>query len=160
MSAAPYPPGFDAEMSLGEARELLRELVGHGCSCPCCTQFAKVYERKINSTMARTLITLFRAASPGTFVHTPSLPGDTHEASQLEWWKLIEEESVRRPDGGRAGWWCVTDLGVQFARREIALPKYARIYDHRCLGLTDEPVNIVDCLGQRFDYAELMGWTL
>src|SRR5262245_49532678 len=121
---------FDDAMTLGEARERLRELVREGgANCPCCTQFTKVYQRKINSTMARALITLYRAAPVGTFVHAPSLPGDTHEMSQLEWWKLIEEESVRRPDGGRAGWWCATYLGSQFVRRLILLPKYARVFD-------------------------------
>ena len=46
-------------MSLGDAREWLRERVEHGARCPCCTQFAKVYERKLNSRMARQLITFW-----------------------------------------------------------------------------------------------------
>jgi hypothetical protein len=151
------PSRFHDEMTLGEARVLLRELVEEGHACPCCTQFAKVYRRKINATMAATLLKLYRAAGGDTvFVHTPSLPGDTHEASQLEWWGLIEEEQRIRPDSGRAGWWRLTARGMSFALGGIDVPKYARIYDHRLLQLVGEPVSIHDCLGSRFNYAELM----
>lgn len=146
---------FTDEMTLGDARDTLRDLVDQGHPCPCCTQFAKVYRRKINATMARALISLWRT-SDHQFVHAPSLPGDTHEMSQLVWWGLIAEEAARREDGGRAGWWRVTDLGERFVLCQARVPKYARIYDGRCLGVHGDLVSIRDCLGDRFDYGELM----
>jgi len=152
MTGSPFRP----LMTLHEAQSVLRTLVDEGAACPCCTQFAKVYKRRINSTMARALISLYRQATPGEFVHAPSLPGDTHEMSQLVWWHLIDEESARRPDGGRAGWWAITPRGCAYVRRELTLPKHARIYDGRCLGLTGVPVKITDSLGAKFDYEELM----
>lgn len=147
---------FRDGMTLGEARALLRTLVDDGARCPCCTQFAKVYRRKINSTNARSLITLWRAGGADTFLHAPSLPGDTHEISQMEWWGLIEEEKVLRPDGGRAGWWKITPTGVAFVSDNLRLPKYALVYDGRCLGLRGDLTGIRDALGSRFDYRELM----
>jgi hypothetical protein len=36
------------------------------------------------------------------------------------------------------------------------VPTYAQIYDGRCLGYDGEPVSIVDALGKKFDYHELM----
>lgn len=140
---------------LHEVKAFLRENVDEGIHCPACTQMAKVYRRKINSTMARTLITLLRVAGR-EFAHGPSLPGDTHEISQLVWWGLVEEERVLRADGGRAGWWRLTDEGEDFARGRITLPKYARVYDHRCLSLVGDLVSIREALGSRFDYSELM----
>jgi hypothetical protein len=143
--------------TLGEAREALRGVVFEGAKCPCCTQFAKVYKRKINSTMARTLITLYRHGKAGEYLHAPSLPGDTHEVSQLVWWGLVEEERTRREDGGRAGWWRVTDLGRAFVLGALRLPKHALIYDSALLRLDNsEYASIEDALGSRFDLAELM----
>lgn len=141
--------------TLDDARGWLRERVDDGATCPCCGQFAKVYRRKINGTMARALITLYRHAGR-TYAHAPSLPGDTHEMSQLSWWGLVEDEGTLRDDGGRAGWWRVTDAGEAFVRDLSTVPKYARIYDHRCLNLVGDPVGIRDALGKRFRYDELM----
>lgn len=146
---------FSDAMPLGDARTQLRGLIEDGWTCPCCTQFAKVYRRKVNSTNARSLITLYRHG--GThFTHAPSLPGDTHEISQMAWWGLVEEEKVMRPDGGRAGWWRITPEGKDWVIGLSTIPKYARVYDHRCLGLTGDPVTIMDALGSKFRLDDLM----
>lgn len=150
---------FRDSMTLGEARDELRELVDEGAQCPCCTQRAKVYPRKIHATMAMSLVVLVRDSQPGEWVH---LPTKFHrraaaDVPKLAYWGLLEEEKVRRPDGGRAGYWRVTELGRAFATRQTNLPRIARVYDGRCLGLVDdEMVSIVDCLSDRFDYDELM----
>lgn len=141
---------------LGRAKEWLRERVDDGEYCPLCTQYAKVYRRKINSTMARALIALWRHDARPEFTHGPSLPGDTHELSQFAWWGLIEEEKVKRPDGGRAGFWRLTNEGEAFVRGQMTVQKYARIYDGRCLGLDGDPVSIQDALGNKFNYDDLM----
>lgn len=151
-----FSPPFSGDMALAEAQEKLRPLLDEGHKCPVCTQHAKIYRRKINSTMARTLITMFRNGAERSFVHTPSLPGDTHEASQLAWWGLAEEEKVRRPDGGRAGWWRLTEQGSAFVQGLVKVQKYAKIYDSRLLRLDGELVTIRDVLGSRFNYDELM----
>lgn len=147
---------FREEMTLQQARDLLRTLVEEGAKCPCCTQMAKVYRRKLNSSMARTLITMYRHGAEHRFVHSPSLPGDTHEASQLQWWGLVEEERALREDGGRTGWWRLTPRGTAFVQAEATTYSHARIYDSRCLGLTGGQVLIGDCIGNRFSYRELM----
>lgn len=139
---------FPSDMTLAEARTVLRELVDDGHECPVCTQYAKVYRRKIHATMAKTLIAMYRHGG-AAFVHT-------HEASQLSWWDLIEEERVRRPDGGRAGWWRLTRRGVEWVLGLSTVQKYARIYDGRVLGLVGPPVTIRDALGDKFRYDDLM----
>ena len=149
---------FYDSMPLSEARQIVLEerFSKDGIGCPCCLTLAKVYQRRIHGTMARTLITMYRHGGADGYVHTASLPGDTHEASQLSWWHLIEEEKIRRPDGGRAGWWRITHIGVNWVLARSYIPKYARIYDSEVLDLTGEPVTIQDALGKRFNYRELM----
>jgi hypothetical protein len=144
--------------TLEEARAWLRERIDEGEKCPLCTQFAKVYRRKITSPMARGLIKQYRLAGVD-YVHSAELvKSETHEFSQLSWWNLIEEcPDAVREDGGRAGWWRISERGRQFVLYRIEVPKYAYIYDGRVLRLdTDETVSIVDALGTRFNYRELM----
>lgn len=151
---------FRDDMTLGEARRLLRDLVEDGATCPCCRRLAKIYRRKINSTQARDLIAMYRYG--GTeFAYLPHVRKasggrSNREEPKLRWWGLVEEEPTLRPDGGRAGWWRVTERGVMFVRCQITVPKYAREYDGRCLRLLGDPITIRDALGTKFNYDDLM----
>lgn len=143
--------------TLGEAKQWLRGNLMEGAPCPCCTQFAKVYRRRIHTTMARALIQLYRHGARGEdFIHAPSLPGDTHEISQAVWWGLIEEERVRREDGGRAGWWTLTKRGVDFVQDRARVPEYALVYDGSPIRTEGDLIGIRDALGKRFRYDDLM----
>jgi hypothetical protein len=143
--------------TLGDTRDWLRRRLEDGEHCPCCTQFAKVYRRKITSTSARALITMFRAGAQYEPKHLPTVLGRKQaDETKMAYWGLIQEESAQRSDGGRAGWWQITELGVEWIHGRVAMPRYARIYDGRCLALVGEPTTIQDCLGTRFNLSELM----
>lgn len=145
-------------LTLTDARGWLRDRVDEGAECPCCTQFAKVYRRKINSGMARALITLWHKAGRD-YVHLNStVSAISHEAAQLSWWGLIEQDpEIEREDGGRSSFWRITPLGVAWLHNRCTVPKYARVYNGRVLSMIEsESHSIVDALGTRFDYAELM----
>ena len=148
--------GDPERVTLAEARQWLREVVDDGARCPCCTQLAKVYRRKVHATMARTLIRMYRATTPGEYLYLPSIPQKSRDCTGMAWWGLIDEEKTRRDDGGRAGWWRVTPHGVEWVLRLITVPKYARVYDGRVLRHEGDPVSIVDALGTKFDYRDLM----
>jgi hypothetical protein len=147
--------------SLREVKQWLLDRVFEGETCPCCGQFAKVYRRKINSTQARALVIIYREC--GTeWGHLPTLrmhlaPHHSNEEPKLRYWDLIEEESVVRPDGGRAGWWRVTPEGEQWVRGLSRVAKYALIYNGECIRLDSvQTVSVQESLGDRFDYTELM----
>lgn len=78
------------------------------------------------------------------------------EFAGLARWELVEELQEKRPDGGRAGWWRITDLGEQFVLDQLRVPKYVHIYANRVLGHSGDLVGIRDALGHRFNYTELM----
>lgn len=157
---------FNDEMTVKQARDKLRVLaMAEGHKCPVCTQLTKVYKRKLNYVPAAVLITLYRVHGQ-EWAHVPSivrahLPSLAHQggyATLSGYWGLVEEETeIKRDDGGRAGYWRVTEKGVAFIRREVYVPKYAYIFDGRCLKLDGGPVYIGACLGTKFDYNELMG---
>jgi hypothetical protein len=144
--------------TLIEARDRLRANVDEGETCPCCGQFAKVYRRKIHTTMARDLLTAYRTARYEWF-HLPTLLGGRHQGDfpKLAHWQLIEEMPAQREDGSsRAGWWRLTPKGAAFARDLARVQKYARIYNGQLLGFDGDPVGIRDALGSRFSYNDLM----
>jgi hypothetical protein len=144
---------------LGEAREWLRGAAqSGGAACPCCTQLTKVYRRPLNAAMAYGLIRAYRQVNRELF-HMPTVLNHiAGDHAKLRYWGLIEEEPVRRDDGGRAGWWQITDRGEQFVRGTLKVPKYALIFDGRLLRLdeTGGYVTITDALGKKFDWTELM----
>lgn len=149
---------FSDGAPLGQAREWLRgQATSHGARCPCCQQFTKVYRRSINAGMAHALVTMFREAGTD-WLHVPTVVGGrSREEGKLRYWGLVEEERQLRPDGGRSGWWRVTARGSAFVCRGLRVPKYALVYDGQPLRLDGAPVTISDCLGAKFNLAELLG---
>ena len=143
-------------MTLTEAQQWLSKRVEHGAPCPCCTQYAKIYKRKLNSGMARSLIVMYRRAGTNWLYIPTEVGSRSREEGKLVCWQLVQEADQSRDDGGRAGWWRLTNHGVWFVTGRIKVPSHARIYNGRCLGLTGELVSIRDCLGKRFNYDELM----
>lgn len=154
--------------TLAEARN---QLMGtdrwepEGAPCPCCDQLSKVYHRKLNSVAVRTLLWLYRDhgfefAHIGEVV-TRRLGKSANQGGDRvlsAYWGFIEEERVRRPDGGRAGYWRVTEDGAEFVENRARVQSHALIYDAHLLDYEGDYVTIADCLGTKFNYNELMGW--
>jgi hypothetical protein len=107
--------------------------------------------------MARSLITIYRTFGLD-FGYIPNLPAKSREEGKLVHWGLVVETQEPRPDGGRAGWWRVTEKGEAFIRHGLKVPKYALIYDGRFLGYDDpnELIDIKDALTKKFNLEELM----
>lgn len=146
--------------SLGEARDWLKERLWGGARCPCCEQYARIYKRKLNKTMVKALGRVYKATAPHRgFVHGPTILRGSGvfggDLGKLAYFGLIEEEAGRRPDGGRKGWWRVTNKGRAFIQGHIELPKYVHVYDGRVLGTSGDPLGIHD-VAPRFDFTELM----
>lgn len=149
--------------TLGEAKQWLRAHIEEGAPCPCCTQFAKVYRRRIHGSQARVLISLYREYG-ALYGYLPdirlAIGIQANDEPMLRHWDLIVEEPSERSDGGRAGWWRLTELGLAWVKGEASVPKFAVMYDNRRLRLDGPPTTIRDALGTKFNLAELMGWDL
>jgi hypothetical protein len=156
---------FPDDMTLGEARDILRGLVKEGHDCPLCTQFAKVYRRSFPAASARILILLYREGGRFDYVYLPDLlpKVGANTASQGGYgvqsvhWGLIERQPGTRDDGSdRVGWWRLTEDGRHFVEGRITVPKYVKLYNGRCLGVEGNPISIQQALGKKFRYDELM----
>ncbi len=147
---------FPDDMTLGEARELLRTVADRGHACPTCTQFVKVYKRLLNAPLGFELIAMYRAyGTEWGDVTKLGFPGGGF--AKLRFWGMIEQMPGVRDDGShRVGWWRVTEKGAEFAKGNTRQPRYARVFNNRCLGLGGDDVWIHEALGKKFDYNQLM----
>lgn len=143
--------------TLATVRAWLRQHAEAGVECPACFQHVKIYRRKVNAGMARSLIAMYTVGGLD-WVHVPTQIGArSREEGKLAYWGLVEEEKAKRPDGGRAGYWRVTVRGEAFVRCRLSIPKYCQVYNGKVLGFDlSEVINIKDALGDKFDYTELM----
>jgi hypothetical protein len=150
---------FNPTTPLGEAQQWLRERLDQGAPCPCCTQRAQRYRRKLNSSAIYGLIQMYRAHGMN-WGHAPTTSTVSRvggELARCRYWNLIQEATEKRDDGGRAGWWRITPHGEEFLRNQIRVASHAFIYDNRLQKL--DFTNLVSCreaLGRKFDYDELM----
>lgn len=155
--------------SLPQAREWVRSRLDEGVECPCCSQYAKIYERKIHFNMARALIIFYKRArvdGMDNFLslnevfadqgeHVVRLRGDF---PKLKHWGLIVEAGNDDPEKKTSGCWKLTQNGVKFVENRTKVMSCARIFNDRLLGMSGSFVSIKDCLGQKFSYLDLMGW--
>ena len=158
----------DDTTPLGEVRDWLRDRVDAGATCPCCTQFAKVYRRTLPAATARVMVALHRADPPdhgaGPYHYLPPILDTLHGTAAHggygtlgQHWGLLHPMPGERADGSnRVGWWRLTTLGTAYVRDAVTVPRYAHLYNGRCLRLSGPPWSIRQALGTRFNYAELM----
>jgi hypothetical protein len=153
---------------LQELRDALfrKAAKGKATHCPLCDQYVKIYERKLNGSMAYGLIVLFKhqqTIPPEEWIHIPSLFADkkvckANDGALLRHWGLIVGKPGVRDDGSkRVGYYRVTELGIRFVKREATVPERARLYNQVFLGLVGDPVTIDKALHTRFSYDDLMG---
>lgn len=162
--------GFAYVADIVPVLERLRE-TPEGATCPCCKQYVKAYRRKIHSQMAHCLIRFWRrwqgtfAAVEGVYKSFPAFAREAKftaaqsgDFAKLQLWGLIEPETGTRPDGsGRTGFWRVTNYGKAFVKGGADAHEFCLVYNGQKQGFGGKRVSIQDCLGSKFDYAELMG---
>ncbi len=156
------------DLSLGDARQWLRDRVDKGAPCPCCTRFTRIYRRKLNSSMAAALVHLARRTERGEFVHIFDFAqehGFQHsDVPTLRFWGFLEASCAapgdppheRSAGAKEAGVWAITEAGRAFVTRGIPAPMRMHLFAGRLLGASDATTTIRQALGDKFDYDELM----
>lgn len=162
-----YSEPVSGDSTLREARRLLRaRLVAGGGECPCCRQLAKVYKRKLSSSMGYALVLIYRYFEVYTdeaWLHVPTylngfgVVARGGDWSKLVFWGMIEERPEDREDGCKhAGHWRITEKGKRFVRKVETAPKHLFFYNGQCVALSAEQTFIDEALGNHFHYDELM----
>jgi len=152
-------PPEAAAMTLAEASRWVADRLEDGVECPACNQHAQVYRWSLYRTAVRALVLFYKLGGTTDFVHVSQLKAAGHQGqgdvSRLRHWGLVEEEKTRRPDGGRPGYWRVTQLGADWLEGRVTVPKYVNVYNGKVTDTYGEPVRVQDSLGNDFDLRAL-----
>ena len=153
---ATYP-----DATLKEAKDWLRLRAQKGSFCPCCKQFVKIYKRALGSQMARWLIWLTRTWEQlpqygDAWVDIKMAPTRGGDYAKTTHWQLAENRISNDKTLRSSGLWRPTAKGIDFVQNRIRVPSHVELYDNLVLGFSDETIGIVEALGKRFDYYELM----
>ena len=143
---------------MSEAKEYLKDNWYTGVDCPCCGQFVKRYKRKLTTSMAVGLISLFNQSSGmGEEVHIKKIKGvNGGEFAQLKRWGLVSDSFNNDTSKRTSGMWTITDKGKQFVLGFIRVPMYCETYNGKTLSFSNESTDIRQALGNRFNYKEMM----
>jgi len=151
------------DATLKQAKDWLRSQIRVGARCPCCTQYTKVYRRRIYSKMATLLIKLYRMKTQVYYTtdELVKMSGDINfrggDFCKLSHWELIETRPNHNDETKKqSGLWRITEKGREFAGGKISVKSHVIIYDNRILGFDGKNVFIKDCFGKHFNYTELM----
>jgi len=135
-----------------------------GTTCPVCNQHVKLYKVRVNAQMAKSLIKLYKLSRGNTtiFYHHEEIGIENKVGgawAKLRWWGLIEEQPKDKADKNKrtSGSWRITDKGVKFVEGKLKVAKYVKLYNQSYYGYEGDGVSIIDALGKKFSYSELMG---
>jgi hypothetical protein len=128
-----------------------------GTHCQACGQLAKKWRFRFHSTMARYLILLVRKyEATGDYAHVRELQDrENYCISMARKWGLVESEP-HTPGVRGTGRWRPTQDGIDFARNRSKIWSHVFFFDDKVLGHTGKMISIVEALGKKFDYAELI----
>jgi hypothetical protein len=144
-----------------DAKQFVAENRDEGTTCPCCGQFVKVYQRGIHSLMAKNLLQLYkitREDGDGYYhVNDFAKPFGGGDFAKLRFWGLIDQETDDfDPSKRTSGKWRITEKGKLFCQNEYSVPKKIIFLNGKPVDQLSEYTTIVECLGKKFDYQEMM----
>lgn len=151
-------------ITITEAKQYLHDNWEKGVSCPCCGQMVKLYRRSLHHSMAVCLIRLFKLTiqKGQNYYHVNEYGADGTRGgdfAKLRYWGLIAEKEKGANDVTKrtSGFWAITKKGNDFVRGLIKISQYIAIFDDKKVDEYGAEISIRECLGQKFDYRELMG---
>ena len=145
--------------TIKEAKEHLKSNYKKGCICPVCNQSVKLYKRKFYATQARSLILLNKLNSSKEWVHSREIMkviNITGDFAKMSYWGLITEQLNSDKEKRSSGFWKITSKGKQFVNNQIKILSHTLIYNGKIIGFSKDEISIIDSLGKKFNYNELM----
>ena len=107
--------------------------------------------------MARALLAMYGEDKVHIFSFLVQCKVQHSDAPMLRHWELIEEVKEEKPDGNpRGGFYKITEAGIDFVDKNFFVPKYVFLYNNTVQGFSVEKISIIDALGDKFNYDELM----
>lgn len=158
---------MEEKYTLDEATAILKQQckskMVEGSDCPVCSQRVQLYNLKINGIATSDLTRLYKMVGgfAGRYEHVAKFSQDRGGAfAKLAHWGLIESKTNDDTAKRMSGLWCLTQLGKDFVERRARVPQRVYLYNKECKGASKNTVDVIQALGTKFDYSELMGRTI
>ena len=152
----------DLFTSLSEARVWLEahKQTPAGAICPCCDQFAKVYDRAINRASIRNLASLYRHTKrhgEGFYHYTDFMPTKYagFDFAKLVFIGLLIRATNDDPVKKTSGMYQITERGIAFVEDRVAIPSRLVFYNNELIDTGGLQQYIGD-FWPDFDYEDLM----
>ena len=146
-------------MELEQAKRLLEkdllESPDNRALCPCCLRKIGIYKHQINPDKARFLIHFYQeyeqewGNSQKVRRQWPGL--DKRDQGKLRYWQLFEPQGSPRSNS-----WRITDLGVAYILKEIAVPKYVYSLNNEVVKHEGQDLFISDVLAPKYKYEDFV----
>ena len=154
------------ELTIREARAIMRADLRKGTTCICCRQPVKQYSRPLTSSMAMALIIIYNT-SQSEYIHLEetfkdmdipsSIRGDV---PKLRFWNLIEPKiGTGKEDGNpNNGYYRITEIGRRFVENKASVSSHVLLYNNTMYGYPEgcKEINIVQALKNKFNYEEIV----
>lgn len=153
-AAVEYHGDMTAPIEVG--RKWVDRFASRGCVCPACGNYVRIWRRSMISTNAADLIRLVRLYD-GRPLHVREFSQQRNgNFAALVYWGLILPSESTDEKKRRSGYWRPTPRGKEWARGEMKVPRYILTRDGHLHGYEGPFINVVEALGRRFDYQELL----
>lgn len=159
-------PSPDALVTLAEAREYVRRYASTGLRCPCCSSVVEIRERKITPFLGQGLILLARYFDHmqvrDNYIHFGDFLDEMHKRglilgkksggdyAKLRFFDLIvpkKERKLGAVRSGGKGLWALTNLGYDFVRGLVSVPRSVFVYRNEVVMRSADSVSIADIVG-------------
>lgn len=165
---------FKEDDAKGEESKFLMDIKekSTGLICPTCGRKAKEYKRKLTPNLCLALIEVLKYYRHSTevqseldFLHINDVfPSKNNplriDFSKLLYWDLIEAKGrlVKDKVVKTYGYYRISENGIKFAQREIALPITAIVYNNHVQGHISHPYGTIDQIlaDGGYDYDEVI----
>lgn len=154
------------QLTIREARDLMRPHLSKGIKCLCCHQRTQMYSRSLTSSMIYALISFSNADQPEDgFIHAEdyfkeqvnspsSIRGDF---PKNRFWGFIESKGDKKEDGNpSSGYYKITQKGLDFICGKILVQKKVKLYNNQFYGFDGPETDVFAVIKNKFDYQALM----
>lgn len=142
--------------TLKEAKDFLNANWKVGVDCPCCKQFVKLYPTTFSSNMAIFLISLVRLYEKNKRpIHYKECKFGSRNYPHLAKWNLMVTDKCET-DKKTSGFWTPTEHGIAFANNKCSVKSKAYLYNNTMFGFGGDDIKIIEALGNKFNYQQLM----
>ncbi len=151
---------YNKETTVHQAKIDMRLAMDKGIICPCCNQNVKMYRWRISAVIAKCLLDMYKLSidNPKRWVHPlHDLEQNSGDYAKLRYFGLIEsDQEVPEEDKKASGFWRITPLGKSFVLNRATVALKVKIYNQNSYGFEGKQISIIDALGKKFSYSELM----